>query len=305
MNKILDWIKKNWIIGLLLAYIAYGWMQNNLGRIGYSVGGSSYSGVAMTDMAAPAPMMTKSLSLGGSNMMYREAAPVEQANRMVVQDTNMSMLVKDVAKAIKEIEKTVTVAGGYMVNKGLSRPEGAASGNISVRVPVTKREDVLEEIRGYGVKVVSENVYGSDVTDEYVDLEARLANLNKTKAKMEAIMDQATRVEDLMSVQNQLNSIQMQIDSLKGQQKYLEQTAKLTLISVSLSTDELALPYAPDGVWRPEVVFKNAVRSMLGTLRSVANLIIWTFVYIPVIILVVLVIWLLRMFKNRFEVNKK
>ena len=151
-----------------------------------------------------------------------------------------------------------------MVNKNLNQPEGAATGSIIIRIPEEKREATLIEIRKAGVKVISENVSGYDVTDQYVDIGERIAQLERTKAKIEEIMSKATRVADLIDIQNQLNYIQQQIDSYRGQQKYLEQTAKLTRITVWLATDELALPYTPDESWRPEVIFKNAVRSPGG-----------------------------------------
>jgi hypothetical protein len=118
--------------------------------------------------------------------------------------------------------------------------------------------------------------------------------MEKTKAKIQAIMDQATRVSDLIDIQNQLNNVQRQIDNYKGQQKYLEQTAKLTRITVNLSTDELALPYTPDKAWRPEAVFKAAVRSLVGLLRSVAGGLIWIAVFAPALAVLVAVAWVIR-----------
>jgi hypothetical protein len=144
------------------------------------------------------------------------------------------------------------------------------------------------------VKVVSESVSGNDVTDQYVDLDAQLAVLTKTKVKFEDILDKATRVEDLMNVQQQLINIQQQIDSVKGQQKYLDQSAKLSLVSVYLSTDELALPYAPTNEWRPAVIFKEAVRSLIANIRGLGSLIIWGVVYLPILIPVGLIIWYLK-----------
>ncbi len=231
----------------------------------------------------------------------RELAPVASDQRMVIQNTNMSMLVKDVPESVKGIEKIATELGGFMVDKSLTKPEGAASGHITFRVPTEKRESALDKIRLLGVRVVSENVYGDDVTDQYVDTATRIANLERVKAQMETILGQAVRVQDLMEVQIQINNIQEQIDSLKGQQKYLEQTAKLTRISVSLSTDELALPYAPDTAWRPAVVFKTAVRSMVGALRSVADMVIWMVVYLPVILIVLGLILLARFVYKKLQ----
>jgi hypothetical protein len=140
------------------------------------------------------------------------------------------------------------------------------------------------------VKVVSESVYGNDVTDQYVDLESRLGVLNKTKVKYEEILQKADKVADLMSVQEQLTYLQTQIDSLKGQQKYFEQSAKLSKIVVYLSTDELSLPYAPTNEWRPTVIFKNAVRSLVGIFRGLGSLLIYAIVFIPVIVPTVLII---------------
>ena len=143
-----------------------------------------------------------------------------------------------------------------MVNYNLSSPKSAASGNISIRVPSKSRDQVLADIQALGVKTVSLSVVGTDVTDQFVDNQARLKVLLDTKAKFEEILNQASQIQDLLNVQRELINLQSQIDSLKGQQQYLEKSAELSLISVYLYTDELALPYAPTDTWRPAVVFK-------------------------------------------------
>ena len=102
-----------------------------------------------------------------------------------------------------------------------------------------------------------------------------------------------------MSVQQQLTSLQSQIDNLKGQQKYYEQSAKLSKITIYLSTDELALPYAPTNEWRPTVIFKEAVRSLVGAVRGIGSLTIWIVVFLPIIIPVVLIIRFIRKRKNK------
>lgn len=296
MSKIFSFIKKNWLVVGMGIVIIYLFLNNNLG-VSQSVLPMTGREIGMDYADSGASM--KSISNSSINRLVNQPAPTEQTDRMVVQDTSVSMLVKDVAVTLKGIEKQAIEAGGYMVNKSLSKPEGAANGFISLRVPNEKRETALDGIRALGVKVVSENVKGHDVTDQYVDLEGRVASLNKTKIKMESIMAQATKVSDLMEVQIQLTNIEQQIDYYKGQQKYLEQTAKLTLISVNLSTDELSLPYAPDKAWRPEVVFKSAVRSMVGTLRGIGSLVIWLVVYAPFWILAIGAIFLYKKINAR------
>ena len=297
MSKIFDWAKRNWLTLGLAVMVLYMFGKSGLVTpygVNMMTTSDSFGGVG--SVALSAPMMAKTY-----NPSYPQAAPVATSNRMVVQDTSLSMQVKEVASVLTSIEKTAGDLGGYMVSRSMSKPEGAASGDIIIRVPVEKKEAALVAIKALGVKVVSESVSGYDVTDQYVDIQGRIDGLNKTKAKMEALLAQATKVSDLMEIQLQLDNIQQQIDNYIGQQKYLEQTAKLTRITVSLSTDELALPYAPDAAWRPEVVFKSAVRSMVGSLRSMANGVIWLLVYVPVIVVVIALYWIVKMVWKRFK----
>ena len=111
---------------------------------------------------------------------------------------------------------------------------------------------------------------------------------------MEDIMDQATEISDITSIQQQLFSIQSQIDSIKGQQNYLEKTTALSLVTVYLSTDELALPYTPSGSWRPALVFKEAVASVLINLQRLGSVGIWVGVYALVIIPALLLLLVLK-----------
>lgn len=296
MDKI-SWLKKNALVIILVLVIIFLLLPKNPQVVSRNLveagGGNSISmGIAQPTAKLGLPVM---------DSFYTGAAPVVSDQRMVVQNTTLSMQVKDVSSVLKSIESISEVEGGYMVNKGESKPEGAASGHISIRVLTEKREEALDKIRALGVKVVNEEVFGNDITDEYVDLETRIANLEKVKAKMNAILDQANQVQDLVQVQTQINSIQSQIDSLKGQQKYMEQTAKLTLITVTLSTDELALPFTPDNAWRPGVVFKTALRSMIGSIRSIANALIWIAVYLPVILIVGVILFFLNKLYKKYS----
>jgi len=200
-------------------------------------------------------------------------------DRLVVRNSQLSLLVKDVRQSQKAVVEKAQETGGYMVDSQISSPQGVDSGSVTVRVPENKLDDVLEHFRNLGIRVVSENLVGRDVTDEYVDVQSRLETLYKTKVKFEGILDKAEKIQDILQVQRELVNLQVQIDRLKGQQQYLEKTAQWSKVTVYLSTDELALPYAPTQPWRPKAIFKRATRSLIGTGRSLGTLTIWLGVY--------------------------
>ncbi len=278
----ITFIKKNWIVIVLILVVLF-LVKDKVPTLTTSL-------PMMAPEYATQDNGYASLSSAKLGISRNNAAPSESSDRLVIQDTSLSLQVKDVSKTINSILDATKNLGGFLINSSLNKPETAASGTISVRVPEAKRQEALEIFKKFAVKVVSESVSGNDVTDQYVDLESRLEVLNKTKTKYEEILLKADKVVDIMSVQEQLIFLQSQIDDLKGQQKYFEQSAKLSKVVIYLSTDELALPYAPTNEWRPMVIFKNAVRSLVSLFRGLGSIIIYIVVFIPILVPVVLVI---------------
>lgn len=283
MTQLFNWVKNHKLIILLLLIISYLLLSksriSSLQSTTYKSGSSELS-----------------TAIGG---ILPEAPPTTNVqNRLVISESYLSLLVKDVTNAQKRIIETAEQLGGYMVNSNLQNPQEAATATVVVRLPSTKLNQALEKFRGLSVKVISENLQGEDVTDQYVDNEARLATLMKTKTKFEEILDKAVQIQDILNVQQQIINLQSQIDAIKGQQKYYEQSAELSKITVYLSIDELALPYAPSETWRPAVIFKQAVRSLVGVFRKLGGLIIWLAVYSVIWIPVLLVVYLLKKRKS-------
>lgn len=279
--KPIDWIKKNLVlvIVILLAIYFVGQLQ------------SSFLGTSMTNMTVPSGVTRSSdsfgtaglsaPSLGKMGMMPTvEYAPqTDISNRLVIQESSMSLLVSSVVEVRQKIISHAQGIGGYMVSASTSNPEDTASATVIVRVPSTKLEETLALYRSFGIKVVSENLYGHDVTDQYVDIEKRISQYERTLTRYEELLDRATLVSDITNITQQILSTQNQIDALKGQQDALAKNAEASKLTIYLSTDEIALPYTPDESFRPEVIFKNAVRSMISSLRDLASFVIWAGVY--------------------------
>jgi hypothetical protein len=283
----INWLKRNWAL-VILIILGLLWAKNNLPA-------SRLTTTSRVDMMAlPSAGGSSGVASYNTNIFSKQVAPSESTNRVVIQDTGLSLQVKDVADVIKKVEETAKSLGGFLINSNLSKPEGAASGTISIRVPEDKRAEAMTAFKKMAVKVVSESVVGTDVTDQYIDLAAQLEVLLKTKVKFEEILNRATAIADLLNVQRELISLQSQIDSVKGQQKYYEQSAKLSKVMLYLSTDEMALPYAPTNEWRPAVIFKDAVRTLVLALRSVGTLFIYAVVLIPIWVPAIIIIKFIR-----------
>jgi hypothetical protein len=299
MTKLIDWVKTHKAVTFLLFVLAFFVLGAispkhrvfvNKGSMSAPMSDTFGTMEAAPDMAGSTASIGKMMPL----MPSRQAVPPSDSSvRMISKDTSLSLKVDDVAATVERVEQTTTTLGGYLIDSNVSAPEGASSGSINVRVPSEKRTEALAAFKALGVKTVSEYVMGQDVTDQFVDNEERLRILEATKVKFEAILAEAKNVNEMLNVQQQLLSLQQQIDSIKGQQKYLEGSAKYSRISVYLATDELALPYAPVQSWRPQVVLKEAVRSLMLHIRGVGTVLIWALVYAPAIIILALIAWMM------------
>jgi len=308
MQSIYLFVRKNLLVVALGVVVLFLLIKPSyMASQGFTSSSMSY------DMGAPAMMESAgSQPFMGKMGVMTDRSPImpspvgdsvnpNQESRKVVKNASVSLLVKDVRASINQITQQVSSAGGFLVNSNLNSPEEGASANLSVRVPSDQLENLMNQLRGMSVKVVSENISGYDVTDQYTDSEARLKTLNDTKGKFEAMLSEANTVDEILRVQQSIIQVQEQIDAVKGQLQYLENTSKTSLITIYLSTDELALPYAPTDAWRPQVVFKTAVRSLVSSLRGFANAAIWLAVYSPILLGTIVFIFVVSRYINKSQ----
>ncbi len=311
MSKIINWLKTHKLTTLLLVIVVYFLFGRTISTFfGYQLLGgvsrqrstvqdnySGFGGIANPALQETSTFGAPSLgkSVGSILPPSRNEAPptTDVDERLVVRESNMSLLVENVRQTTDDIINFVEEQGGYMVSSSLTQPEEAPYAIVVVRIPSDNFRSILDNFRQMAIKVTSENITGRDVTDEYVDIEARLGTLEKTKARFEQIMDQAVKIDDILRVQREIINLQSQIDNLKGRQQMLEQTAALSRITIYLSTDEIALPYTPSDTFRPTVIVKQAVRSLIRNLRKISSAAIWLAIYsviwVPVLIIILVV----------------
>lgn len=213
--------------------------------------------------------------------------------RMVIENAEMSIVVTDPEAKMKAISAMAERMGGFVVSSNLyetnlSGGGTAPEGSLTVRVPAEKLNDALAEIKEAIVELKSENRSGQDVTQEYTDLSSRLKNLESTERQLTAIMEQANKTEDVLQVFNQLTQIREQIEVIKGQMQYYEQSAALSAISIRLIAEETLQPIVIGG-WKPEGVVRDAVQALVNFLKGFFEFIVWlVIVFLPAAVLTIL-----------------
>jgi len=232
-------------------------------------------------------------------------AVAQAAERLVIKTADLSIVVTAPEERMKEIAALAERMGGFVVSSSvyqnfLSDGREAPGAYITIRVPSELFQQALDEIQAGAFDVPSFNQYGQDVTAEYTDLQSRLRNLENAEDMLRQIMEEATDTEDVLNAFNQLNYITEQIEVLKGQIKYYEESAALSAISVSIVAQESAQPIQVDP-WDLSAVAKQAVEALIRALQGIAEALVWFALYaVPVILVVALPIVLIGLLLRRW-----
>ena len=211
---------------------------------------SSGNGKDFSSVSPGFPASTTTASMIKPTMTPTTAhAPAVQstnlpAERLVIRTANMVLVVEDVNAALQQITGLATANGGYVINSNLMEDKNRLYASIYFRVDAAMFNDTLQALRNLAVDIRHESTNGQDVTEEYVDLDAQLRNLQASESQLLVLMDKAGSVEEILKVQQQLTSTRGQIEQLEGRMQYLKQSAALSSISVSLEQSKLALEFS-------------------------------------------------------------
>jgi len=245
------------------------------------------------------------IQLGEKEKEISEQPSPETLSRLVIRTGTMNMVVKDIKDSINKIIKYAQDKGGWVVNSSLTEVETVPSGFVTIRVPSENFDEALTYFRGLAIRVTYEGTQGQDVTEEYVDLESRLRNLEATEAQLLKIMERSGKISEVLDVQRELTKVREDIEKTKGRMQYLERSVKMATITVNLALSEELLPIPPAEKWRPKYVLLQAWKSVLGFWRGFSyfaiKVIVWAVVWVPFGI----VIWYGRkIWKKRKEARK-
>lgn len=262
-------------------------LSNSARDLSYGMGGGAapQAGIAPSvEMPAAAPPVAK-------DAYNSPAQPVQPAQRMVIQSADLAVVVKDPKAKMKQISDLATEFKGFVVSSNLYQSSTALGkevpeGTIVIRVPSERLDEALTRIKQDAVDVQYENRSGQDVTDQYVDLQARLKAKEAAEQKLLEIMDQAVKSEDVLNIYMQAQSIQTEIEQLKGQIKYLDESVALSSISVRLIAEEGTQPISV-GPWKPEGAARQAIQDLVIFFQNFVEFLIrFTLYTLPALVLI-------------------
>lgn len=201
---------------------------------------------------------------------------------MIIRTADVALIVGDTAASVDRLAALAVANGGYLTDSKLWRDGQVVRATLTIRVPAAKLDAALAAIRKVATRVESEAVSGDDVTQEYVDLESQVRNLEAAEVEMRALMgtvrEKTKKAQDILDVYQQLTQLRGQIETAKGRMRYLSQMSAMSTIKLTLTPDAAATPVVEPG-WQPVAVMKDASRALVKTLQGGSDIAIWAIIY--------------------------
>jgi len=263
----------------------------------YGYGGSAPMEPAMAPMPA-SEVFVSDVTMGYDS--YSEeavAANVASTERLVIQNVDMSIVVPDPKEEMSKIGNLAVEMGGFVVSSNLYQntygPNSieVPEGSITIRVPSSRLDEALDKVKENAVEVTYENRSGQDVTNQYVDLKSRLAAKQNAEKKLLQIMETAEKAEDVLAIYLQVQNVQTEIEVLKGQIQYYEESAALSAISIRLVAEETTKPIEIGG-WKLQGTANQAVEDLIDFTQGFTRFLIRFVLYnLPSLILIAIPLW--------------
>lgn len=229
-------------------------------------------------------------SSGSSDTALALATTPQQ---MIIRTVNMTVLMEDVEKGALDLAALVTTYQGYVADSKLWRENNLTYASITLRVPAESLDMLLSIVRGKAVRIESENISTQDVSQEYVDLDSRLRNLQATEKELlellATIRERTSKAEEVLAVYREITQIRGEIEQIQGRQKFLERMTALATVQVEIRPVATPPTVLEEGKWNPMVIVNTALRGLVSILQGVYEvLVVIVLNVVPVLIIIAL-----------------
>jgi len=272
------------------------------------------SGAQDMAVAPPAAPEMEKMAVEESAPSADFSASGVSADRVVIKNANLSIVVTNPVVSMEAIGKLATGMGGFVVTSNLYKTTTNAGievpvANITIRVPVAQLDAALNQIKAMvddkEVDILSENVSGQDVTSEVTDLESRLRNLQAAEMQLLEIMDNAILTEDVIAIFRELTTVRGEIEVIQGQIKYYRESASLSAINVNLQAKAAVEPITIAG-WQPGVEVQKALQALVNGGKYLVNALIWLVLFaLPFLAVIFLpIFFIVKAIRKRSQAKK-
>ena len=277
---------------LLLASCASATHRSDMAESRQSdISAGNRSGVVASEADSQAKHDSPTMQQVSLHQVDQSQSIAEAMNRKIIRNADLALEVAAPLEAQQKVSSIAEALGGFVVNsESKLRPSSdGAKQDVEVtlvaRVPSLQFKTAVEQIIGLSNRVIQNKATGEDVTEEFIDLEARVKTQKALEEQFLEIMKRAGKIQDALEVQTQIAEVRTEIEKLEGRKRFLENRATLSTITVTLQPPT-AIVVNTSGFGRS---IREAVSESVVVAADIVLFIIrFVIVMLPVLLLIIL-----------------
>ena len=214
--------------------------------------------------------------------------------KKIIKDGNISVKTSDINLSKKGINDLLKKLNAYYESEDLQNNDQTISYNLKIRVPAENFEKLISSIENGKDEIKSKSIQARDVTEEFIDVETRLANKREYLKRYKELLSKASTVKDILAIEENIRTLQEEIESKEGRLKYLSDQVSFSTLDINLYKEKEFI-YKP----QPQDKFSERVKTSLSNgWTSVVNFVLWIITVWPYIILTLIGFFVIRRVKK-------
>jgi hypothetical protein len=233
-------------------------------------------------MPVPAPAVDAAAGYGGSPASApNQGIPtvVVSGDRNLILTAKIDMRSKDPWATSDRAQAIANGLGGDVLNLSQSGTADTRSAILTIRVPSSRFGDALQALKSLEGEVQTSGVSAQDVTDQFVDLQARLTAKHAEEQRYLAILNRANTIDEILKVDASLANVRTQIEQLTAQINSIKNRTEFSTISMSISTLSVLPGDTTGKVWDPAKTVGRALAALGAMMQVFADAVIWLIVF--------------------------
>jgi len=214
------------------------------------------------------------------------------ADKKIIRTGSISLESDDLAKSKNQTVQLVILKKGYIESEDAHAGDNYNSISLTIRVPATDFEDFVALLEKGEEKIVSKSIQANDVTAQYVDVESRLKTKRIYLARYQQLALSAKSIKDLLEIEEQIRTIQEEIDSYESTFKVLNNQVSYSTLNVTFSNQQEGISSAPSFRMQLKQAFADSWDVLTGFLFGIIRF--W-----PVFALAILLVFVIRKMRKR------
>lgn len=225
--------------------------------------------------------------------VMEEPVDVEMAiERKIIKDGRLEVEVSDLAEEKRKLDTLVAKMGAWYSNEQMYNESRQTTYELIIRIPADRFEPFIAAIEQGGGKIITKSIEAKDVTEEYIDLETRLANKRNYMLRYQELLKSAKSVKDILEIQENIRQLQEELESTQGRLQYLSKQVQYSTLNLSL-TQPKAYSYSPGNRAKASEKFKQSLFGGWYAFVDFFYLLMYNWVLI-ILVLAAATLWFLR-----------